>query len=705
MMEPFNINENKKGEDFIQELEKLKKQLENLKGSINEKTIELFSVTIILLNRLYETITTQISSQKQKNRKDIPKDFETDIFIACEEGKLSSVEYLINEVGLNEANEYNEKGESLLHIATRKGHLPLVSYLIEKGADKEGKDQNGDTPLHYACKFGHLHLVNYLIKDCGVSLNQFDNNNETPFITALKNQKTIIEQYFIKKLSYPRDIEPNIFIACEEGKLQNVQWLIEKEKVTPNLSNENGDFPIHFASKNGHLSIIEYLISKGANIEAKDKYERTPLHYACQEGHIEIVEYLISKGANAEAKDIYEQTPHLIASENNDLPSNLRPLIIYLTTNKPRDYEPNIFQACKEGKLTSVQWLIEQENEYNKNITDSDKKTPLHYACEEGHLPIVKYLISKGANIEARDKDEKTALHYATFRGDYPIIEYLISKGANLKAKNKYGQTPLHYACQKDNISNAYYLVKKGANMEEPDKYGQTPLWLASQKGHKKFIKFALIMNHLPSNYEPVLYSIITEKPKDFLPNIFQACKEGRITTVQWLIEKLNLDPNKADSDEKTPLHIACEYGHLPIVAFLISKGSNLEAKFEYGKTPLHIACENDHLPIVEYLLSRGAYIEAKDLDGKTPLHFACMQGHLQIVDYLISAGANIQAITNRERSTKWTPLHFASYNGKTDVVKFLVSKGANKYARDRSSKTPFDYAQNDEIRNILKRK
>ena len=107
-------------------------------------------------------------------------------FNACEKGKLSSVEYLIDVVGFN-VNQYNENGESLLHIATRVGNLPLVSYLIQKGADKEGKNQNGYTPLHYACKYGHLHIANYLIKKCGASLDPFNNNYETPFITSIIN--------------------------------------------------------------------------------------------------------------------------------------------------------------------------------------------------------------------------------------------------------------------------------------------------------------------------------------------------------------------------------------------------------------------------------------------------------------------------------------------------------------------------------------
>ena len=72
-------------------------------------------------------------------------------------------------------------------------------------------------------------------------------------------------------------------------------------------------------------------------------------------------------------------------------------------SEKPKDFESNIFKASKEGKLTSVQWLIEKENvDQNKTYTN-DK--PIHVASMNGHLPIAEYFISKGANINAKDRD------------------------------------------------------------------------------------------------------------------------------------------------------------------------------------------------------------------------------------------------------------------------------------------------------------
>ena len=71
-----------------------------------------------------------------------------------------------------------------------------------------------------------------------------------------------------------------------------------------------------------------------------------------------------------------------------------------------------------------------------------------HYLrfLQVGHLPIVKYLIEKGANIEAKDEYQKTPLHMASNYGKTDVVKYLVSKGANKNAKDKYGNTPYYWA-------------------------------------------------------------------------------------------------------------------------------------------------------------------------------------------------------------------------------------------------------------------
>ena len=42
--------------------------------------------------------------------------------------------------------------------------------------------------------------------------------------------------------------------------------------------------PVHLAAADGHLSVLEYLVHKGFNVDARDRTLKTPLHYACMNG-------------------------------------------------------------------------------------------------------------------------------------------------------------------------------------------------------------------------------------------------------------------------------------------------------------------------------------------------------------------------------------------------------------------------------------
>ena len=329
------------------------------------------------------------------------------------------------------------------------------------------------TDIFKAIQNNETESVKFFIENCFYSIHDVDEKGKSILSYCLESNHNEIYNYLFSKQTTndflpiqekPKDYEPNIFKACEEGKLTSVQWLIEKEKVNKNKKDEFGYTPLKYACEYGHLSIAQYLLSKGANIKIKDlngnslihfaskggllsivQYliekqnvdkdikgfiDRTPLHYGCLGGHIPIVEYLISKGANIETKD--------------------------------DDGTSLIHFASMGGILSVVQNLIEKLT-VDINIKDNYEKTPLHYACENGHLQNVEYLYSKGADMEANDYDGRTPLHYAC-QGHLPIVEYLLSKGANIEAKDDQEDTPLHYAIMYGDIDVIKYLLSKGAH-------------------------------------------------------------------------------------------------------------------------------------------------------------------------------------------------------------------------------------------------
>ena len=108
----------------------------------------------------------------------------------------------------------------------------------------------------------------------------------------------------------------------------------------------------------------------------------------------------------------------------------------------------DIHNASQLGKVKIVKQHLNAGKDVNAR--DGWKRTPLHYAAEEGHRPVVELLIKNGANVNLKDDETdargETPLHLAAAKGHVPVVELLIKNGANVNAKDADGGTPLHSA-------------------------------------------------------------------------------------------------------------------------------------------------------------------------------------------------------------------------------------------------------------------
>uniref|UniRef100_A0A2K6MX19 BRCA1-associated RING domain protein 1 n=1 Tax=Rhinopithecus bieti TaxID=61621 RepID=A0A2K6MX19_RHIBE len=86
----------------------------------------------------------------------------------------------------NMAVKRNHRGETLLHIASIKGDIPSIEYLLQNGSDPNVKDHAGWTPLHEACSHGHLKVVELLLQHKAL-VNTTGYQNDSPLHDAAKN--------------------------------------------------------------------------------------------------------------------------------------------------------------------------------------------------------------------------------------------------------------------------------------------------------------------------------------------------------------------------------------------------------------------------------------------------------------------------------------------------------------------------------------
>jgi len=110
--------------------------------------------------------------------------------------------------------------------------------------------------------------------------------------------------------------------AIKNGDLDRVRELSSASGFDVNAA-VDGRSPLHFAADYGQLEVIEFLVGKGADLEAKDKHGISVVLAAIWEGHSKCVAFLISKGCS-KSGSAPDGTPYLEAAEKEDMKALLR---------------------------------------------------------------------------------------------------------------------------------------------------------------------------------------------------------------------------------------------------------------------------------------------------------------------------------------------------------------------------------------------
>jgi ankyrin repeat protein len=145
-----------------------------------------------------------------------------------------------------------------------------------------------------------------------------------------------------------------------------------------------------------------------------------------------------------------------------------------------------IFEAAYNGDM---QALGEFLNHIGINCKNKQGMTPLHIAALKGNLPVVKFLLQKGALVDCKDNDWLTPLHRAACRGHLPVVAFLIENKALVNCQNKDGFTPLHLACGQCHTDVVKYLIECGADSNMRDNTGFVPFFYANIKDHGPIIE------------------------------------------------------------------------------------------------------------------------------------------------------------------------------------------------------------------------
>uniref|UniRef100_T1J270 Uncharacterized protein n=1 Tax=Strigamia maritima TaxID=126957 RepID=T1J270_STRMM len=224
----------------------------------------------------------------------------------------------------------NEDGLTALHQCCIDDSHEMMKALLEFGANINAEDSEKWTPLHAAATCGHLNLAKHLINK-GANLLAVNADGNMPY-DICEDEKTLdyIESEMAKR-GVTQQVIDDTRAATEMRMLKDLkEYYASKSAID---IEEHGITPLHIASANGYITVVELLLENGANLNSADSDGWQPIHAAACWGHPDIVELLAYHGADLNACTKNGETPFDIC-EDLDLKKRIQELKNEMETRK-----------------------------------------------------------------------------------------------------------------------------------------------------------------------------------------------------------------------------------------------------------------------------------------------------------------------------------------------------------------------------------
>ncbi|XP_041444695.1 ankyrin repeat and KH domain-containing protein 1 isoform X2 [Xenopus laevis] len=357
----------------------------------------------------------------------------TPLMEAASAGHVEVARVLL-EFGAGINTHSNEFKESALTLACYKGHLDMVRFLLEAGADQEHKTDEMHTALMEACMDGHVEVARLLL-DSGAQVNMPADSFESPLTLAACGGHVELAALLIERGANLEEVNDEgytpLMEAAREGHEEMVALLLAQGANINAQTEETQETALTLACCGGFSEVSDFLIKAGADIELGCS---TPLMEAAQEGHLELVKYLLAAGANVQATTATGDTALTYACENGH--TDVADVLLQSGSDLEHESEGGrtpLMKAARAGHLCTVQFLTSKGANINRATANNDH-TVVSLACAGGHLAVVELLLAHGADPTHRLKDGSTMLIEAAKGGHTNVVSYLLDYPNNVSS-------------------------------------------------------------------------------------------------------------------------------------------------------------------------------------------------------------------------------------------------------------------------------
>lgn len=357
----------------------------------------------------------------------------------------------------------DEHTVKLLVKLTQEGHLDSLEKHVTSGGPEAAQTvcsghfgRSGDTLLHYATRHGHLDIVEFLIKRVGVDVEVYNNDYKRPLHEAASMSRKECVSYLLREGAKVDSLKKAdwtpLMMACTRRNLDIIQELLS-HGADPMLRNKDGWNCFHIACREGDPVVIQHLLLVTPDVwRTKSKTKRTPLHTAAMHGCEEVVRILLDRcGYTPDSPDSCGVTPFMDAVRNGHI--SVARLLLEKHQASPTAADilgtQPVHQAAVTGQEDALRFLVKDLSvDVNQRATNL-QLSALHYAAKEGHSSTIRTLLQLGADLHARDNKGRTALHMASIGQHAETARTLLLLGLR-DAEDASGTTARQFARRPD---------------------------------------------------------------------------------------------------------------------------------------------------------------------------------------------------------------------------------------------------------------